>query len=811
VAFTIAAAGEGRGLFVTGGHLIDADLKRAPDEPGADRFRELFPAIDFRVPLSRSVEVIEDGTNGIAIVRVHGQDGLSKTMPFLDLLGSAIVGLEFTTDYILEAGASQVRIRTEVYNPTEKTITGISAGDFLSMGNHDDLFTTEHGFVSPEPFSKTDILATRTTHVSYAYFAPGDRLVIPVAVEPGVGILHERPLVLPSRARQRYERVLAVGPTLADVLEQAFLQLNIPINSVTGEVLDPHNQGIPGALVQLMDSSNGEIRIVNETVTDATGKYRFHAPPGTYKVLCQSEGRQTVHTAAFPLETSRELTLQMAVRASVEVTLDGPAKITVRAAVSKTSAAQRVDSSDEPTDQVYYTETGTLSLPLGPGRWDIIASRGMDFELLRTTVELAPGDLQKFAGTIPRALLSSRRWLATDMHQHTVGSPDGEPTIRDKLIQNIAEGCHVAVITDHDHVSDAASAMKSLGGPLLAINGIEVSPVPEGHFNVFPVKPGSLREGNGLWVDAGIGGLLQRFSELPSRPFQVLNHPRDSGMGVFHHLRSDPYSPVAPGPFDAIEVNGSIGVTADFLADADQRIREQALSGGRTPALIDWFGWLNAGQPVTGVGVSDSHLARQGTCHPRTYVWTDRTVLDTSPDDLVRALRSQHAIVAQGLFLDVHANGERHMGHSDPLHFDARDPIRLSVQLEAPTWITSESITVFEGGRPVPFVSTRTGWRQARDGETDIHYELPAHGHERIRFEHELLVSPKTDTWYVVLARGAGNGLPVFSGKPFAYTNPIYVDIDGNGIALEQPDFIFPTDTTVANVRDYGPKTHAQH
>jgi hypothetical protein len=40
---------------------------------------------------------------------------------------------------------------------------------------------------------------------------------------------------------------------------------------------------------------------------------------------------------------------------------------------------------------------------------------------------------------------------------------------------------------------------------------------------------------------------------------------------------------------------------------------------------------------------------------------------------------------------------------------------------------------------------------------------------------------PKSDTYYVFVVKGEGSLEPVGKGSPFAYTNPVYVDADGDG------------------------------
>jgi len=49
------------------------------------------------------------------------------------------------------------------------------------------------------------------------------------------------------------------------------------------------------------------------------------------------------------------------------------------------------------------------------------------------------------------------------------------------------------------------------------------------------------------------------------------------------------------------------------------------------------------------------------------------------------------------------------------------------------------------------------------------------------RLDGTITVKPARDSWYVVVVRGGGNLAPVDGGQPYAYTNPIYIDVGGDG------------------------------
>ncbi|MGM0556362.1 MAG: hypothetical protein ACQEVA_08275 [Myxococcota bacterium] len=185
----------GTGLY--GGSLIDADLQRSNYDGGylggngSDTFGEYFPAFFLEVVATENVEVINDGSNGeAAIIEVSGRGGEFVSM--LRFINQAMVNsydslkslqqqilqgipansdgeplVDFTVRYILEPGASHVRIESTLTNTSGRRLTfpnqsvvdilestlGLPLGDFrvptgsvLGFGNLNSPFIPGIGF-----------------------------------------------------------------------------------------------------------------------------------------------------------------------------------------------------------------------------------------------------------------------------------------------------------------------------------------------------------------------------------------------------------------------------------------------------------------------------------------------------------------------------------------------------------------------------------------------------------------------------------------------------------------------------------------
>ena len=126
VAILDVASSPGPGVF--GGTLVDADLQRKDSRyrngNGHDQLSEMFPFANLLTPRPEKddVEVVADGSDGgAAIVRVSGEgafimDALKvfEVQLMNELFGDLKTNIRLQTDYVLEPGASYVRMVTRV-------------------------------------------------------------------------------------------------------------------------------------------------------------------------------------------------------------------------------------------------------------------------------------------------------------------------------------------------------------------------------------------------------------------------------------------------------------------------------------------------------------------------------------------------------------------------------------------------------------------------------------------------------------------------------------------------------------------------
>lgn len=178
--------------------------------------------------------------------------------------------------------------------------------------------------------------------------------------------------------------------------------------------------------------------------------------------------------------------------------------------------------------------------------------------------------------------------------------------------------------------------------------------------------------------------------------------------------------------------------------------------------LKDRFSLLNRGILITGVGNTDAHyypLNLPG--YPRNYVVSETdNPWQIDPKNVVNALKKRASTTAFGPFIRFTANDGASVGS---LITDTDGSCTLHVKVQAPAWIPVDRVEVVANGRVLRTFTVKSI-------------------SEVTRFAQDVVVEPKQDTWYLVLVTSDRKWEPPFSNfSSFSFTNPILVDVNGNG------------------------------
>ena len=266
--------------------------------------------------------------------------------------------------------------------------------------------------------------------------------------------------------------------------------------------------------------------------------------------------------------------------------------------------------------------------PMPPGTWNVllgaykVGPRGCDYRVeIRLDPDLPPfeRDLVRTSQPVRPVLPPARPgWLRGDLHCHTRYS-DGDSWPAEMLHAAVEAGLDFLGVTDHNNV--AHHAEYGPGGGLLPIvlPGVEVTTYG-GHWNAWGTATWwEFREPNGPAVERAMRGAAD------AGAFVSVNHPKPFGPAW-------EYDTV--GSAHAVEVwNGP-------------------WSGLNSVALASWEALLRAGQRLTAVGGSDTHVLRSVDVDSRhsTALGRPTTWVETGPqpdaEAILRGLRSGRTFVS---------------------------------------------------------------------------------------------------------------------------------------------------------------------
>ncbi len=409
-----------------------------------------------------------------------------------------------------------------------------------------------------------------------------------------------------------------------------------------------------------------------------------------------------------------------------------------------------------------YTADGKARIGLRPRSYTVYAARGFEYSVASKRITLAPGRTESVKLQITREV-PTPGWVSMDSHIHTLThSGHGDSTIQERMLTIAGEGIEVAVATDHNHHTDYTSTAKQLqvADHFTSVIGNEVT-TKVGHFNAFPIAAHAKIPDYKLtnWP-----ALMQSMRETPGVQVIQLNHP--------HNLHSG-FSPFARKNFNSATGENQDGLKYTF--DAIEVITSAAMQSDIMLLFHDWFGLLNSGVRVTGLGASDTHdVSRYLVGQARTYVEAD----DSNPGliDIKAACRSVakgRALISFGLLTQIKVNRRFQSGD---LALHGNRPMSVNVSVSGPSWVTADKVELYANGWKIAETAIRA---RASVSKANLSYT----------------VGPfPNDVHLIAIASGPGPSEPywdtprpyqpkskTFTPRIVGATNPVWIDADQDG------------------------------
>jgi hypothetical protein len=453
-----------------------------------------------------------------------------------------------------------------------------------------------------------------------------------------------------------------------------------------------------------------------------------------------------------------------------------PARITV---IDENGSLQTVDADSNNYLVVrpgtIYTSTGRARFGLPPGKYTVNAGRGFEYSLAATSVVVpaVEEDSSRQAGSLSHVLSIRREvptggYVACDTHVHTLThSGHGDATDRERVITVAAEGIELPIFTDHNVAIDYEPVARTLGvRPYFTpVIGNEVT-TSVGHFNIFPIRPGS-RQPDASLTDWS--GIFDEIYATPGVKVAILNHARDL------HRGTRPF-----GPKLHLDVVGENTLGWQLRAGGMEVVNSAATQTDVLLLFHDWMGLLNAGLAVTPVGSSDSHdVARHFVGQGRTYIRCD----DADPAQIaveaaVSSFLDGHVMVGYGLLAELTVGDHHTSGDLAPA---SGDDLPVKVRVLGPSWTSVDRVLLYSNGtllREVE-VSDRSAGSLEQGVKFAAEWSLPRPGH---------------DVHLVAIAMGPGIEKPYWkTAKPYqpmssdprthviGCSGAVWVDADGDG------------------------------
>lgn len=585
-----------------------------------------------------------------------------------------------------------------------------------------------------------------------------------------------------------------IGESL-EIVQTFYLGRKSDVASIADQIYQgPLLNGVTNAIdttVHIVDESGNALSSVR---SDASGAFSVRLPEGTSAVTLQLRSAGSNTTTSHAIDITGPITNTGTLASDKVAQLAVENELPVRLTFIGVNGTKNPDfyrhgpvvlfggSDDSDVRKANYISlTGLNSdvtdVQLPPGSYRVIASRGMAYGVTETTINLKAGANPPLIVNPPLQEVDTNGLFAADFHVHSAPSFDSSIPVEERLRGFVAQGGDVLIATEHNVLVDYQDRVTQLGlqDHLKVIGGIELTgmartpsaPFTNGHLNVFPVqaRPNEFSGGMPRHEGLRLRELYASFGDSDPRALFQLNHPRtaeaddeDFDGNFFEHLysgqRYDPKQDLASsGNKILLEKEAKTN-----LRDLDFDLLEVANGpayGNYKRTQTDWFSLLSQGERIVGSANSDTHGTRHLVAIPQNFVVLD----DYNEEAFLSAVKEGRMSGSTGPILKVFIENEPGK-RKRPGDTYTGNSFVLNVNVQAASWVPVAELSLVING--------------------DIAQRQAVSAGDTITLPIELT----KDSYIVVEVNGEASELynelaPDF--RPFAFSNPIYVDADQDG------------------------------
>lgn len=575
--------------------------------------------------------------------------------------------------------------------------------------------------------------------------------------------------------------------------------------------------------------------------TDEKGRLAMRLPQGAFelriKPLEHAEAVVTLDAAQEGAVTQEYgPAAQLHVRAVDEGGRGLPAKIQIFGVGKTVTPVFFSPFGAERSGNILQPVSGDAVAKLAPGAYRLVITRGIEYDAVIREVTLKAGDKLDVEAKLKRSV-STPGWVSAEFaNKSTVSTFWTLAPAAGRVLNLLAEGVEFAPATEALSVYSYKGVIKSLDAQkwLATEDGIHLpQPVRKsfGAQNAFPLTyvPGDqdggipqrpahvfvvwwLRNipfvfdqrervvetgGNGkliqvtppgIWVNDGrLEGMSWLFDERKVFTESVLRDARLREVKGWDAVELQPLDAFLDLPeYDPADPKGQRDMD-QWLAELDEReSKKWPLAKDRNR---DWFRMLNLGYRLTGVVNNYARNTTNGSGLWRNFVRTgEDDAAKLTAKNIIEGVRGGQVVMTNGPFAAVTATaGGASAGPGQDLAAHGKNVV-LDVQVQCPDWIDIDRVQVIFNGHHVKALERRRG-EAAQGKQAGGFVTTPG----PVRFQERFALTLDADTHVVVIASGEGANLrPDAAESPktmryIAMTNPVYVDIDGDGFKPHSP------------------------
>jgi hypothetical protein len=679
------------------------------------------------------------------------------------------------TTYTLTDGKEYLNVST-TYKNTSASPVKVLVYDLLRCDNklkditpagranlafiYNDWYNSAYGVLSPAKqiyIAGADAKATLITMGHRIYYGDSDK--DEASLDPGKEIT--------------VSRMLLTGKNLADLQRQQMALLpatdfkNIPVF-----VKDKNGKVLSDVFITARNSKGD---LISSSLTEKDGNTRLYLPAGEFTLMATKLGHDTV-AVKYEVKANnptRIFTLKPETRISFSVADDNgeflPVKVDFRI-VGRKKINLGPGSRSNGTANLYFANKKDFSVPVPEGEYEIIVTHGAEYDAeVIKNVKAISGKENKITVKMHRAF-TSPGYIIGDLHNHTTGSGDSNAGIPDRVIDMAAVGVEFAPATEHNRISSYEEVINELGLQkfIKSAAGIELSgrpgPGETNHQIAFPLLMQPEKRGNGApKTDSDPFVQMKRLYDYDNGKFKLMqqNHPDISDL--YFDKNKD-------GVKDA-------GYGTEKITDV-MEVREtmfdlpEALHGGNANTRsFQWLQMLNLGYHILGTANTDAHaVLNGGSGSIFNYIYSKNDQPEKiDAVEIAHEVKDGHVIMSNGPFMTVMINDALPGSTIKAIN----GKVNVDVKILTANWCKVNTVQLIINGKAdsTLLFTKEKNPSDFSNGVTTFNKSIP--------------VTLKSDAHIIVLAYGQGETTGLMNGdkkiRPMALSNPVFVDIDGNG------------------------------